>query len=181
MRILSWNCRGLGKSSAIRQCQKIAHKSRLDILFLMETRLVKDRGKLIWEKCGLSEGWEFPRTGLSGGLLLAWMPKQCLIIKYESKHLVHVDLVDNRGTMRSIKSITVLSIGYLGRKLWSKGFKGNGASSSRFLVSSIEERKELHLLMRLGTGRVQWCSTDAAAVPLTQSQLLCLKVLEKQL
>nr|POF19872.1 hypothetical protein CFP56_72464 [Quercus suber] len=63
----------------------------------METRLVKDRDKLIWDKGGFSECWEFPRVGFSGGLLLAWMPKQCLIIKYESKHLVHIDLLDNKG------------------------------------------------------------------------------------
>ena len=63
---------------------------------------MKDRGKLIWDKCGFSEDWEFPRTGLNGGLLLAWMPKQCLIIRYESKHLVHTDLLDNRGNPLSI-------------------------------------------------------------------------------
>uniref|UniRef100_A0A7N2MRR8 Zinc knuckle CX2CX4HX4C domain-containing protein n=1 Tax=Quercus lobata TaxID=97700 RepID=A0A7N2MRR8_QUELO len=66
--------RGLGKSSAVLQCQKIALKSKPDILFLMETRLVKDKGSAIWEKCGFAEGRELPREGLSGGLLLAWMP-----------------------------------------------------------------------------------------------------------
>ena len=58
---------------------------------------------------------------------------------------------------------------------------GSGASPSRFLVSSKEERRELLLLMRLGTGKVQWCFAGAAAVSLDQSQVFCLKVLEKQL
>lgn len=38
-------------------------------MFLMETRLAKDKGKGILEKIGFWNGWEFPREGLSGGLL----------------------------------------------------------------------------------------------------------------
>ena len=42
-------------------------------MFLMETSLVKEKGKEVWVKYGFSEGWEVPREGFSGGLLLAWM------------------------------------------------------------------------------------------------------------
>ena len=44
-------------------------------MFLMETRLPKDRGKKIWDKCGFEVGWELPREVMSGGLLLAWMDR----------------------------------------------------------------------------------------------------------
>nr|POE68109.1 hypothetical protein CFP56_19762 [Quercus suber] len=56
-------------------------------MFLMETRLPKDKGKQICDKCGFEVGWELPREGMSGGLLLAWMDRQKLHIVYESKHL----------------------------------------------------------------------------------------------
>ncbi|KAL4606261.1 hypothetical protein ACB092_09G089400 [Castanea dentata] len=71
-------------------------------MFLMETRLPKDIGKKIWDKCGFEVGWELPREGMSGGLPLAWMDRQKLHILYESKHLVHTDLLDNRGNPLSI-------------------------------------------------------------------------------
>jgi len=47
---------GLGKSFAILKCQKKAQEFKLDIMFLMETRLVKDKGKQIWVKCGFGGG-----------------------------------------------------------------------------------------------------------------------------
>ncbi|XP_075663267.1 uncharacterized protein LOC142632825 [Castanea sativa] len=48
------------------------------------------------------EGWEVPREGLSGGLLLGWMSTHKLHIQYNSKHLIHADLIDNRGNPLSI-------------------------------------------------------------------------------
>lgn len=59
-----------------------------NVLFLMETRLTKDKGKELWDKYSFIEGWELPREGLSGGLVLAWMPKQNLRVIYGSKNLI---------------------------------------------------------------------------------------------
>ena len=63
----------------------------------METSLVKEKGKEVWVKCGCSEGWEVPRESFIGGLLLARMLKQRLKVVYESKNLVHTDLLNNKG------------------------------------------------------------------------------------
>ena len=71
-------------------------------MLLMETRLAKDKGKWILEKCGFWNRWEFPCEGLCVGLLLGWMPNQNLIIQYGSKHLVHTDLHDNKANHFSI-------------------------------------------------------------------------------
>ena len=60
MRVLSWNCRGLGTPSAVLQCQKKAQEYKSDIIFLMETKLEKDKRAAILEKCGFSHGWEVP-------------------------------------------------------------------------------------------------------------------------
>ena len=52
MRIPSWNCRGLGKSFAVLQVQKIAQDFNPDVMYLMETCLASNKGKDIWNKCG---------------------------------------------------------------------------------------------------------------------------------
>ncbi|KAF3962232.1 hypothetical protein CMV_013230 [Castanea mollissima] len=102
MRIMSWNCKGLGKSSAILQCKKKALDLKPDFLFLMETRLFSDKRKEVWEKCGFSKGWEVPRVGLSGGLILAWVPKQELRVVFDSQNIIHINLLDDRGRPLSI-------------------------------------------------------------------------------
>ena len=102
MRIMSWNCKGLGKSSTVLQCKKKALELKPDFLFLMGTRLVSGKGSEVWQKCGFSEGWEVPRVGLSGGLILVWLPRQGLQIVYDSPNLIHINVLDNRGFPLSI-------------------------------------------------------------------------------
>ena len=68
----------------------------------METRLASGKGKEVWEKCGFSEGWEVSRVGLSGGLILAWLPRQDLRVVFDSLNLIHVNLLDDRGSPLSI-------------------------------------------------------------------------------
>ena len=33
----------------------------------------------------------------SGGLILTWLPRQSLQVVYDSKNLIHIDLLDNKG------------------------------------------------------------------------------------
>ena len=102
MRIMSWNCRGLGKSSAVLKCQKKAQELKPNILFLMETRLTKGKGKQVWDKCGFFDGWEVPKVGFGRGLILAWMPRQSLVLVFASEHLIHISLLDNKQNPLSI-------------------------------------------------------------------------------
>ena len=102
MRILSWNFRGLGKSSTVLQVQKIAHDFNPDVMFLMETYLASNKGKDIQNKCGFFDGCEVLRVGLGGGLILAWMQRSFFRIVYESPHFIHIDFIDNKGKPLSI-------------------------------------------------------------------------------
>ena len=70
---MSWNCRRLGTPFAILQCQKKAQEYKPNIIFLMETRLAKDKGEAILQRCGFWNSWEYLKEGFSGGLLLGWL------------------------------------------------------------------------------------------------------------
>ena len=64
--------------------------------------MLKIRVKIFLRKCGFWNGWEVPREGLSGGLLLGWLQGQTLNNQYSSKNLLHADLLDLKGTPLSI-------------------------------------------------------------------------------
>ena len=74
-------------------------------MFLMETKLAKDKRTEILGKCGFLNGWEVPQEGLSGGLLLGWMRNQSFSIQYSLKNLLNADLLDNKGIKKLSKQI----------------------------------------------------------------------------
>lgn len=41
--------------------KKKAQEHKPEIIFLMETKLSKDKGRNLLEKCGFLDGWEVPR------------------------------------------------------------------------------------------------------------------------
>jgi exonuclease III len=86
MRIISWNCRGLGNASTVRQGKQIAQFWKLDFFFVLETRLQKGRGNQILSKRGFTGGSEVPREALSGGLALGWTPAWEVSILLQNRH-----------------------------------------------------------------------------------------------
>ena len=68
----------------------------------METKLVDGKGRDVWTRCGFSDGLEVPRVGLSGGLILAWMDRPSFKVQLVTNHLIHIDLLDNKGKPVSI-------------------------------------------------------------------------------
>ncbi|XP_075650059.1 uncharacterized protein LOC142620589 [Castanea sativa] len=87
MRLLSWNCQGLGNPWTIRSLHKLVKDQAPIVCFLMETRLDKEgfdkhgrelpfKNKLIVKK---------PNSG--GGLALLWKPEvQLDVINYTDNH-----------------------------------------------------------------------------------------------
>ncbi|XP_075661708.1 uncharacterized protein LOC142631429 [Castanea sativa] len=68
----------------------------------MEAKLEEDKGFEVLRRCGFWNGWEVPRVGLNGGLLLGWMPEHNLLIQHSSKNMIPANLLDHKGTPLSI-------------------------------------------------------------------------------
>ncbi|KAJ1427377.1 Endonuclease/exonuclease/phosphatase [Sesbania bispinosa] len=47
---ISWNCRGLVTSSTIRELRELCSKYKMSIVFLSETRVVGDKGDILWNR-----------------------------------------------------------------------------------------------------------------------------------
>lgn len=70
MKIVAWNCRGLGHRPAARGLLKLQKKEDPDILFLSETKLDKARMEKFRSMLGLQHMLVQNNNGNSGGLAL---------------------------------------------------------------------------------------------------------------
>ncbi|XP_028075737.1 uncharacterized protein LOC114277953 [Camellia sinensis] len=91
MKILCWNCRGLGNPRTVRFLQLLLKKEVPTMVFLVETKLDARAMERIRCKLGLQRCFTVDRVGLSGGLALLWVGEIQLQIKSFSRG--HVDSI----------------------------------------------------------------------------------------
>jgi hypothetical protein len=72
MTILSWNCRGLGNLRTVHDLCQMVKEKRPWMVFLMETKLRKEKMEVIRCKLGFSCMFVVDCVGRSGGLALLW-------------------------------------------------------------------------------------------------------------
>ena len=94
MKLVSWNCRGLGNPSKIEAVKDLLKASPLDILMLQETKIegqaLLEISKKKWNK---SSGKAVSARGTSGGLSTLWTEDLFLLNKYyETQHWIYTEL-----------------------------------------------------------------------------------------
>ncbi|XP_062089465.1 uncharacterized protein LOC133795999 [Humulus lupulus] len=67
MAIASWNAKGLNGEEAMRQLRFLIKNNRPEVIFLMETKLTKDKVATMCKQLSYDNGFEVPRIGLGGG------------------------------------------------------------------------------------------------------------------
>lgn len=72
MKILVWNCRGLGSPRAVRALLDIQKREKPDVLFLSETHLDNAKAEKVRKKLGYDQHVVHESDGRSGGLLMFW-------------------------------------------------------------------------------------------------------------
>lgn len=94
MKLLSWNCRGLGHPQTIQDLQDFVKKERPDFVFLSETKCNTRKielSKMMFGLCGVAvESQEN-----SGGLALFWQKDLNVVLQSFSRG--HIDVVVNEG------------------------------------------------------------------------------------
>jgi exonuclease III len=94
MKLFSWNCRGLGKPSAIRALNKLLQSHNPEIVFLIETKLqtskihtrLKTTGDMFPNSCIVD--WTISNSNRSGGLAVLWFKHVNIdIISYNDRYI----------------------------------------------------------------------------------------------
>lgn len=95
MKLLSWNCQGLGNPLTVRELKAMVAQEKPDVLFLMET---KNREELL---CRIQRRLRFPSSvienpiGMVGGLAVFWNEKITLTVDWQTS--AFIDMVCREG------------------------------------------------------------------------------------
>ena len=92
MKILSWNCRGLGSPPAVRALLRLIRLENPICVFLMETRLKSFEMEVIKQRCGFNSCLVVDCRGAgkerAGGLALLWRdPMKLTVSSYSLNHI----------------------------------------------------------------------------------------------
>jgi exonuclease III len=68
MKILSWNCRGIGNPAIVKELHDLAKNYAPSVLFIMETQINKHRVENLRYSLGFDDSFAINISGRSGGL-----------------------------------------------------------------------------------------------------------------
>lgn len=91
MKILVWNCRGLGNPTSVQVLVDIIHSKKPDVVFLIETLVGQIKLEPIRMRLGFEGLLTVENRGHSGGLACFWKSSQLLSIKSFSNR--HIDTI----------------------------------------------------------------------------------------
>ena len=89
MKILSWNCRGFRKATAVQRCKQLVNKNKPDIIFLSETKVSVNVACKPLVNLGFSSFVGTDAINSGGGTTIAWLPFFSVEILELSPHVCH--------------------------------------------------------------------------------------------
>ena len=89
MIILSWNCRGLRKTTAVQRCKRLIGKYQPDFIFLSETKISLEAASSILNNLGYNNYVGTSACNLGGGTIVAWNKDYVVETIELSAHVYH--------------------------------------------------------------------------------------------
>ncbi|KAL9659220.1 hypothetical protein QQ045_018698 [Rhodiola kirilowii] len=91
MKMLVWNCRGLGNPRAVRALAEVVRVNSPQVVGLIETKLPNRSWMKLRCQLGFQNCFSVPKRGKSGGLAILWRDE--LVLEVQNFSNYHVDAV----------------------------------------------------------------------------------------
>lgn len=121
MKIISWNCQGLGNPLTIQELRALIALERPSIVFLMETKNKATKVESICKKLQFQNLFLENPMGIAGGLALMWNEEVTLTVQRSSKHFIHVQCIESARNL-SMQITFIHASTHLGERiqLWQQ-------------------------------------------------------------
>ncbi|XP_042954649.1 uncharacterized protein LOC122291063 [Carya illinoinensis] len=100
MKILSWNCRGLGNPQTVQILDVLIKEKKPDLVFLMETKLSYTKASRISKRFRFQGSVVVEAVGRGGGLMLMWKEESLAELINYSQHHINVSIWDESISKR---------------------------------------------------------------------------------
>ncbi|TYH01219.1 hypothetical protein ES288_A09G040200v1 [Gossypium darwinii] len=101
MKIICWNCRGVGNPATVRDLKQLLVAIDPDIIFLCETKVSANRFDFVRRRCRMEGCLAVNAEGKSGGLVMMWKEsKKVEIQTYSSNHIDALVHMKNESPIR---------------------------------------------------------------------------------
>ncbi|KAA8550375.1 hypothetical protein F0562_002059 [Nyssa sinensis] len=99
MKLISWNCRGLGNPRAIRALRDLVKREAFTLIFLLETKIPARRFDKLKFDLGFPNGIVVDSCGNSGGLAMLW--KRGFLVAVQSYSYCHINaVIEEKGVRK---------------------------------------------------------------------------------
>ncbi|PPS07268.1 hypothetical protein GOBAR_AA13375 [Gossypium barbadense] len=101
MKILCWNCRGIGNPEIVHELKKMLVANDPDVIFLCETKINANKFSSVPSKCKMEGCWAVNANGKSGGLVMMWKESNKVEVQtYSSNHIDSIIHLENDNPIR---------------------------------------------------------------------------------
>ncbi|KAB1671553.1 hypothetical protein [Gossypium barbadense] len=101
MKILCWNCRGIGNPATVRELKQMLVANDPDIVFLCETKINANKFSSVRSRCKMEGCLAVNANGKSGGLVMMWKESNKVEVQtYSNNHINSIIKLENDNLIR---------------------------------------------------------------------------------
>ncbi|XP_042964722.1 uncharacterized protein LOC122298944 [Carya illinoinensis] len=97
MKLLAWNCRGLGNPRTVRELHLLVKEKVPQVVFISETKCNREKVEKIRNRLGLANSFVVESRGRSGGLAMMWSEKTYASLFSYSIHHISLEACNEEG------------------------------------------------------------------------------------